>query len=118
MNLDETLKERGAEYGDYVAMSETIQAIKDLFRSNLAWGTLHAGQREGLEMMATKIGRLLNGNPDNIDSWRDIAGYSTIVANNLDRMKKVKYEGNRKVVLETKLELRKRMNPEIGDPIE
>ena len=59
VGLDETLKQRGEQYGDYVAMSETIQSIKDVFRSNLAWGTLHAGQKEALEMMATKIGRLL-----------------------------------------------------------
>lgn len=44
-------------------------------------------QKEALEMIASKIARILNGNTNNEDSWRDIAGYATLVA---DRLKGVK----------------------------
>lgn len=40
-------------------------------------------QKEALEMLAHKIGRILNGDPDYADSWDDIAGYATLVANRL-----------------------------------
>lgn len=80
--LQPVLKQRGPEYGDYIVMSNKIQAIKT------AYGTLAAlspYQREALEMIATKIGRVLTGNPDNEDSWRDIAGYATLVADRIPK---------------------------------
>ena len=40
-------------------------------------------QIEALEMIAHKIARILNGNPDTHDHWHDIAGYATLVANRL-----------------------------------
>lgn len=76
-SLIRMLDERGKRYGDYASWAETTQAIKQLFRSNLTWGTLSAAQQETFEMFAVKMGRLLNGDPDDIDSWTDIAGYST-----------------------------------------
>lgn len=44
---------------------------------------LKPDQRECLEMIAHKIGRILNGDPHYEDSWRDIAGYATLVADRL-----------------------------------
>jgi hypothetical protein len=40
-------------------------------------------QRESLDMIAHKIARILNGNPNVHDHWHDIAGYATLVANDL-----------------------------------
>jgi len=40
-------------------------------------------QDEALDMIAHKIGRIVNGDPDYEDSWRDIAGYATLVADRL-----------------------------------
>jgi hypothetical protein len=34
-------------------------------------------------MDAMKTARILNGNPDNIDSWHDKAGYSELVVKEL-----------------------------------
>jgi hypothetical protein len=48
------------------------------------WGSLRADQREALEMIATKIGRILNGNRDHIDSWHDIAGYAKLIEHRLN----------------------------------
>jgi hypothetical protein len=44
---------------------------------------LPADMKESLEMTATKIGRILNGNPNLHDSWHDIKGYITLVADRL-----------------------------------
>jgi hypothetical protein len=39
--------------------------------------------REALEMVAHKIGRILNGDPKYHDSWHDIIGYTKLVADRL-----------------------------------
>ena len=44
------------------------------------WLQLQPIHREALEMIAHKVGRILNGQPDFFDSWHDIAGYATLVA--------------------------------------
>jgi hypothetical protein len=41
-------------------------------------------QSEALEMIAHKIARILNGDPNYVDSWLDIAGYATLVAERLN----------------------------------
>jgi hypothetical protein len=40
-------------------------------------------QWEALEMIVHKMGRIVNGNPDEVDHWVDIAGYATLVADRL-----------------------------------
>ena len=39
------------------------------------WAGLPDHMKESLEMAAHKIGRLLNGNPNYLDTMRDIIGY-------------------------------------------
>jgi hypothetical protein len=34
-------------------------------------------------MIAHKLGRIVNGDPNYVDSWVDIAGYATLVAKRL-----------------------------------
>ena len=35
-------------------------------------------------MIVTKIARIVNGSPDKVDHWVDIAGYATLVADRLE----------------------------------
>jgi hypothetical protein len=72
---EEVLVDRGEEYGDYQAMCSVIQAIKIPMVRSKNWTKLRDTQRETLELVATKIGRILTGNPNNRDSWTDIEGY-------------------------------------------
>jgi hypothetical protein len=44
---------------------------------------LAADQQEALDMICHKIGRIVNGDPNYADSWVDIAGYATLVADRL-----------------------------------
>ena len=46
--------------------------------------TLSYQQLEALEMICHKIARIVAGDPDFADHWRDIAGYATLVANELE----------------------------------
>lgn len=84
--IETILKERGANYGDFLKQAEVAQLLKNVIMAHLiAQGkTLIVDQQEALEMIATKIARILNGNPNYADNWRDIAGYATLVADRLD----------------------------------
>ena len=85
--IEETLAERGAQYGkhgDFLDKACFIQSTKEAFRETAGWEHCLSDQREALEMIAHKIGRILEGSPDHADSWRDIAGYAMLIAQRLE----------------------------------
>ena len=45
---------------------------------------MESDQEDALMMISVKISRILNGDPNYSDNWRDIAGYATLVADRLD----------------------------------
>lgn len=81
-----TLTERGKRYGTFTGHAEISQQLKAVMRSYEAKRgcDLSPDQREALEMIAHKIARVLNGDPDYADSWHDIAGYAQLVADRLN----------------------------------
>ena len=82
--IDATLIERGTRYGKFKDHANVTQQIKNvIFGFNPAL-RLENDQREALEMIAHKIGRIVNGDPDYADSWVDIAGYAKLVADRLN----------------------------------
>lgn len=83
MDIDATLAERGHRYGTFVGHAKVTQQLKDTMRHHDGWSRLCADQRECLEMVAHKIGRVLNGDPNYHDSWHDIVGYTKLVADRL-----------------------------------
>lgn len=44
---------------------------------------LTAPQRESLELIATKMGRITSGNPNIQDHWDDISGYAELISKRL-----------------------------------
>lgn len=104
-DINETLKERGNRYGAFDGHAAITQALKYIaFGSikvvDLASGSdlvvvqpiscrslstpnLTSSQQEALDMIFHKIGRILNGDPNYADSWHDIAGYATLVEQEL-----------------------------------
>lgn len=70
-----TLDERAKSYGRYVDHAHITQAIKAAMIDSKNWRTLPAHQKETLEMVAHKIGRVLNGDAGYLDSFRDCIGY-------------------------------------------
>jgi hypothetical protein len=84
MTIQKTLKERQKTHGDFATHALIAQSIKCQMFNAHGYGALGATQREALDMIAHKIARILNGNPDHHDHWHDIAGYATLVANDLE----------------------------------
>jgi hypothetical protein len=77
---DELLTEREKTHGDFGVFAECTQQIKNAFANRAGWGNLNDCQREALDMIAHKIGRILVGDPNFRDHWDDIAGYAKLVA--------------------------------------
>lgn len=82
-DIDATLAERGSRYGNFDEHAEVTQSIKAAMQSGNNWLNLPDDMKEALEMTAHKIGRILNGDPNYIDSWTDICGYNRLVEKRL-----------------------------------
>lgn len=80
-----TLRERGARYGEFENHAAIAQAMKSACKAQgTSWSRMEAPQREALEMILHKVARIVNGDPDYADSWQDIAGYATLVVQYLE----------------------------------
>jgi len=83
-HIDALLAERGATHGDYTDHARITQRLKSVMHEELSWyAKLTPTQRESLDMIAHKIGRILAGDPNHRDHWLDCAGYAQLVVQRL-----------------------------------
>jgi hypothetical protein len=89
-SIDDILQSRASKYGEFINVSHIAQDIKRVIHAadqqrlpSKGQTGLDDDQMEALEMIANKIGRILNGDPYYVDSWDDIAGYAKLVADRL-----------------------------------
>lgn len=82
--IDATVEERGNRYGTFKDGADIIQELKSVMRSTPNWSKLTPSQREALEMIQHKVGRILNGDPNYTDSWHDIKGYAHLIEEELN----------------------------------
>jgi hypothetical protein len=87
VEINTILEERKKTHGDYTDHSRITQRIKaiiqdeDLGAAEIgANSKLSDDQRETLDMIAHKIGRIMAGDPNVADHWDDIAGYAKLSA--------------------------------------
>lgn len=85
-DITSTLNERGSRYGKFKDHANVTQKLKYIIRTHMGtnYDRLEPDQIEALEMIAHKIGRIVNGDPNYADSWIDIAGYAKLVADRLE----------------------------------
>ncbi len=83
MTINDTLSERAKRYGDFRQQAQIAQEVKRAMSNSPNWLTLDDDQREALELIAGKVGRILNGDANYSDSWHDIAGYATLIEKRL-----------------------------------
>ena len=82
--IEETLKERGNNYGDFTMNAIVTQGLKEHLHMGINWNEMPATHKEALEMICHKISRITNGDSNYKDSWTDIIGYATLVENKLE----------------------------------
>ena len=78
-DVNKTLDERGERYGKFSNHAELSQKLKQAMKEKATWWNLSPSQQVSLEMIAHKIARILNGDPNYADNWHDIAGYATLI---------------------------------------
>lgn len=81
--IEQTLEQRGNQYGEFSEHARITQNIKDAMKDSPNWLALPPEMKESLEMLAHKMGRILNGNPFYKDSWVDIEGYTHLITQEL-----------------------------------
>ena len=81
--IESTLAERGARYGSFKDHAAIAQDLQDDMRAAPGWNKLAPDQKQALSVIADKIARMLNGDPDYLDNWHDIIGYAKLVEDRL-----------------------------------
>ena len=84
--VEKLLAERGQRYGNYKAQAAIAEKVRETLFAALVNQVklLEPDQADALHMIAVKLSRIVNGDPDYADNWRDIAGYATLVADRLE----------------------------------
>ena len=84
-SVNTILQERALQYGTFVSLAKTAQEFKSVLYKELGSRNkrLADDQAEALDMILHKIARVINGDANHVDSWADIAGYATLVAERL-----------------------------------
>lgn len=83
-DLGRTLDERQKTHGDFSDHARITQRLKAVIEEELILRhernqpPLNYKQRESIDMIEHKVGRIIAGNPDFADHWDDIAGYAVI----------------------------------------
>ena len=80
-DIKDVLEERAKTHGDFAQVSVIAQDLKEAMRGLIDHGgysRLTSWQCEALDMIASKIARILAGNADEPDHWLDIEGYARL----------------------------------------
>jgi hypothetical protein len=72
------LAARQTTHGDFAETAAVAQTLKAAMRDRAA--SLPRAQREALDMIATKLARILCGDANHADHWLDLAGYARLAA--------------------------------------
>lgn len=85
VDIKKVLDERGSQYGDFRTQGYIAQRMKEIARDTPGYDRMEDYQREAVDMILHKLSRLLNGNPNFVDTWVDIEGYAKCVYTRLEK---------------------------------
>lgn len=85
-DINQILDQRHSTYGTFLGQASLSQDIKKVINERLKGKAdkFSPDQLEALSMFAHKIARVVNGDPNYVDSWRDIAGYAQLIVDRLE----------------------------------
>lgn len=85
MEVEELLAVRDKTHGNYDDTARAAQLIKEVLRAEPGWKNLSPVQKESIDLFASKLGRILGGNPNFADHWDDIAGYAKLISQRVSK---------------------------------
>lgn len=77
---------RGTTHGRFPDNAKVSQQLQFVMSGSKNWNELSNTQREALQLIAHKIGRILSGDPNFKDHWVDIAGYAELPTKDWDKV--------------------------------
>jgi len=88
--IQNTLKQRNGVYGDFADNAIVAQALRRVIQDavNDREGLLEPLRddvREALDLIMTKISRILGGDPEYAYNWHDIQGYAKLIEDRILR---------------------------------
>ena len=83
MSINKTLEQRGERYGKFKDVAVTTYALQEILRNAKNHKHMTDDQVIALDMICNKMARIVNGDPNYIENWHDISGYSTLIENSL-----------------------------------
>ncbi len=78
-NIRETLKERGANYGEFKENCEITRGFMKIIEDSSEYERLKPYHIETFHMIFHKIARCISGDAMYVDNIRDIVGYATLL---------------------------------------
>jgi hypothetical protein len=83
MSTEKILEARASRYGDFIDNATIAQAMK-MAAIGKAWIDMDADAQESIDMICTKISRIVTADWRYVDNWRDIEGFAKLVADRLE----------------------------------
>ena len=87
-DIKDVLEERANTHGDFIDVAEVAQQLKQTMRSAAPYTRPHSDllntQAEALDMIASKIARILVGDQYEPDHWLDIEGYARLARESIN----------------------------------
>jgi hypothetical protein len=72
------ISERHATHGNFADNARISQNLKAMLHGEDAWAGLEPHQQEALDMICTKISRVMSGVHGFADHWDDVGGYARL----------------------------------------
>ena len=86
--VKDVLEERGSTYGSFADNAELVQNLKRTLLKATYTQPLPTYQQEAIDMVFHKIARIVYGDRNYIENWRDIVGYTQLA---LDEVRKSEF---------------------------
>jgi hypothetical protein len=84
-NIQELISKRAETHGSWPMTAHVAQAIKAAIHNTPNWETMSSSEREGLDMIAQKLARILTGDHMADEHWEDIIGYTEMIRRELSK---------------------------------
>lgn len=91
-DVNTTLLERGARYGDFTDHAHIAQGLQEVMRAAPGWDRLTPVQKQALTVIADKQARILSGDPNYGDNWHDIQGYAKLAEDRCDSSSQMSFD--------------------------
>lgn len=77
-DIEQTLEQRGNTYGEYKDNARITCLIMDILKAGTNYKALQPIHECSLMVIAQKMARIVNGDPNHKDNWHDIQGYAKL----------------------------------------